>query len=184
MTQLGIFINQQRCIGCHTCSVACKDWYDIDAGPENWMRIKEIEKGKFPDLFLAFLPIPCFHCAEPACLKICPVQAISKRKGDGIVLVDEHRCIGKEECGELCKKACPWNCPQFGPEINAKMRKCTFCHERLDNQQSPICVEACPMYALEIGPLIDLQQKRGELKEAVGFKYSKKLNPSVVFESR
>ncbi|MFW9782121.1 MAG: 4Fe-4S dicluster domain-containing protein, partial [Candidatus Heimdallarchaeota archaeon] len=106
MTQIGIFINQDRCIGCFTCAVACKDWNDIEAGPVNWIRIKTIEMGKFPDPQLAFLPSMCYHCEAPVCVKICPTIAITKRDSDGIVLVDQEKCIGKEECGSKCLKAC------------------------------------------------------------------------------
>jgi anaerobic dimethyl sulfoxide reductase subunit B (iron-sulfur subunit) len=184
MIQLGFHINQQRCIGCHTCAVACKDWYDIEAGPENWMRIREIEEGKFPNLSLAFLPVPCYHCEDPACLKICPVQAIIKREKDGIVMVDSDKCIGGEECGNLCLKACPWKCPQFGRQKNAKMQKCALCYARIDKDLPPICVEACPMFAIEVGPIKELRRKYGDEREAIGFKYSKKLRPSVIYKSK
>ena len=184
MNQLGFFINQQRCIGCHTCAVACKDWYNIEAGPENWMRILELERGKFPELSLAFLPAPCYHCEDPACLKVCPTRAISKRDKDGIVLVDSEKCIGKDECGALCIKACPWNCPQFNTHTNSKMHKCSMCFDRIDDNQQPICVEACPMFAIEVAPINEILQKHGENREAIGFKYSKKLNPSIVHKSK
>jgi anaerobic dimethyl sulfoxide reductase subunit B (iron-sulfur subunit) len=184
MTQIGFFINQSRCIGCHTCSVSCKDWYDIDAGSINWMRIKKIEKGIFPNPFLAYLPSPCYHCENPDCLKVCPTSAIVKRDSDGIILVDQEKCIGKTECGMLCLKACPWNSPQFGSEDNAKMQKCNLCYERLDNGQQAICVEACPMYALDVGPIDKLKEKHGNNVEAVGFSYSDKVKPSVILKKK
>lgn len=182
MTQIGFYFDQSRCIGCYTCSVACKDWHDIAAGPVNWRQVKLIEKGKFPNLFIAYLSIACNHCENPPCIRVCPADAILKRKSDGIVIVDQEKCIGSKECGMLCLKACPWDCPQFNSEENAKMQKCDFCVERLEQGQNPICVEACPMYALDSGPLEQLKEKYGNIGNAEGFSYSGKFKPSIIFK--
>ncbi len=184
MSQMGYYFDQTRCTGCFTCSVACKDWHDIDAGPVGLRRVISIEHGKFPDLFAAYLVSSCYHCENPPCVKACPEDAITKRDSDGIVMVDSQKCIGTKECPQKCYKACPWNVPQFGPDDNAKMQKCDFCLERLENGKQPICIEACPMYAIDIGPLDHLQKKYGESKEAEGFSYSKRFNPSVVFKPK
>lgn len=184
MTQMGFYFDQTRCIGCHTCAVACKDWHDIEAGPVNWMRVEVIEKGRFPNLFAAWLAIPCFHCADPPCLRACPENAIRKRETDGIVFVDPDKCTGSERCPRKCLNACPWNAPQFGLEENAKMQKCDFCLERLETGKSPICVEACPMYAIEIGPLHELQRKFGQEVEATGFRAGNRFKPSVTFRPK
>jgi anaerobic dimethyl sulfoxide reductase subunit B (iron-sulfur subunit) len=169
-------------MGCFACAVACKDWHDIDAGPAKWIRVEEIEQGIYPDPILAFLPSLCYHCEDPGCVKTCPSTAIVKREKDGVVLVDQEKCIGKTECGALCLKACPWDAPQFGPDKNAKMEKCNLCYERLEKNQQTICVEACPMFALDIGPLDILKEKHGDKVEAAGFKYSEKIKPSVIFK--
>ena len=182
MTQIGFYFDQSRCIGCHTCSVACKDWHDIDAGPVNWRQVKIIEKGKFPNPFIAYLSISCNHCEDPPCMRVCPVKAISKRNSDGVVIVDHSKCLGNKECEIICLKACPWDCPQFGTEENAKMQKCDLCLERLEQGQNPICVEACPMYALDYGPLEQLREKYGNIAEAEGFSYSEKFKPSIIFK--
>ncbi|MHA1916058.1 MAG: 4Fe-4S dicluster domain-containing protein [Promethearchaeota archaeon] len=184
MTQYGFYIDQTRCIGCFTCAVACKDWHDIEAGPERWMRIQEIEKGKFPDLYWAFLPSACFHCADPSCQKACPVDAITKRESDGIVVVNKDSCLGKKKCGEKCLKACPWNAPQFGTEENAKMQKCDLCINRLENGKQTICVNACPVYALDVGELKELKKIYEHNNEAEGFKSSDALKPSVIFKPK
>ena len=55
MTQMGFYFDRTRCTGCYTCTVACKDWHDINAGPANWIRLLTIEDGKFPNLFVAYL---------------------------------------------------------------------------------------------------------------------------------
>lgn len=184
MTQRGIYLDQTRCTGCFTCAVACKDWHDIDAGPVNWLRLQTIEKGRFPDLFVAYLPVPCFHCKNPPCAKVCPAGAITKRDSDGIVVVDPEKCLGNLDCPASCFKACPWDAPQFGPEKNAKMQKCDLCLDRLEAGQQPICVEACPMYALDAGPLPDLRDRYGDCKEAEGFRWSERFEPSVIFNPK
>ena len=184
MKQYGLYFDQTRCTGCYTCLVACKDWYDLDAGPVNFMRIHCIEKGIFPDLFAAYLALPCYHCLKPPCVQVCPGKAIIKREKDGIVVVDPDRCLGGEECPQKCLKVCPWKAPQFSPEKGAKMRKCELCVERLKDGKQPICVEACPMFALEIGFLDFLMKKYGEGTEAEGFKNFKQFSPAVIFKPK
>lgn len=184
MSQMGFYFDQTRCTGCYTCAVACKDWNDIDAGPVNWMRVDVLEEGTFPDVFVAYKASPCFHCAEPSCVKVCPVDAIEKRDTDGIVLVDQEKCIGKEKCDSKCLKACPWDVPQFEDEGGAKMQKCNFCIDRIEKGQQTICVEACPMYALDAGPIRELREKYGDTAEAEGFRYNKKVGPSVTFKPK
>ena len=184
MTQMGIYFDQTRCTGCYTCMVACKDWYDIDAGPVNLMRVRCIESGTFPELFAAYLASPCYHCANPLCVQACPEGAITKREDDGIVVVDRDKCVGVDKCPRKCLKACPWHAPQFGPEAGAKMQKCDLCADRLEVGQAAICVEACPMFALEVGPIEALREKYGDNLTAVGFKYLKRFEPSACFKPK
>ena len=107
ISQCGLFFDQTRCDGCYACAVACKDWHDIAPGPANWIRISTIEKGKYPNPFLAFNPEVCHHCLNAPCVEACPSQAICKRGEDGIVVVDREKCVGKEECGHPCSHECP-----------------------------------------------------------------------------
>lgn len=182
MTQLGFYFNQTRCIGCYTCAVACKDWHDHQSSGINWIQIKEIEEGTFPNLFLAFLAMPCYQCENPSCLRACPVGAITKREVDGVVVVDQAICLGNEMCENTpCLKACRTRAPQFGEEENAKMQKCDFCLARLEKGQQAICVEACPMFALDMDELSELKRKYGQETETVGFRYSKTIRPACVF---
>jgi anaerobic dimethyl sulfoxide reductase subunit B (iron-sulfur subunit) len=181
--QLGFFIDQSRCIGCNTCVVACKDWHDIAAGQVNWRWVTMVEKGSYPEVFVAFLSLSCMHCAEPLCMTVCPVDAIGKRESDGIVEVDQDTCLGKDACG-LCKEACPWGVPQFGPERDAKMQKCHFCVDQWEEGIKPICVEACPVWALDAGPLDELKGTYGVLTEIDGFVYDEISIPSVIFKAR
>ena len=162
--------------------VACKDWHDIPAGPVSWIRITAVEKGRFPHPSLSYLFTSCFHCAHPLCAKACPVNAITKRKKDGVVVIDRELCIGAEQCRFACRKACPYDVPQFESEPNPKAQKCDLCLERAEQSKRPICVEACPMRALDVGPLNELKTKYGDIHEAEGFDYSKRAIPSVVFK--
>jgi len=182
--QIGFYFDQTRCTGCSACRVACKDWNDIPAGPENWMRVLYTEKGKFPRPFVSYMIAPCWHCAEPVCAAACPVDAITKRGDDGIVLVDSDACLGKAECDVKCLKACPYDAPQFGAEDGAKMRKCNYCLNRHLEGKLPDCVEACPVRALDAGPLTELEKKYGTNKEAGDFKYSKRTKPAVVIRAK
>ncbi len=178
--QYGIHIDQNRCMGCFACIVACKDWHDVPAGPASWIRVKTIEKGRYPELFVAFLPVLCNQCLTPACVSVCPVDAVNKRPEDGIVTVDKEKCLGKNSCG-LCLEACLYDAPQFGEEINPKMQKCDLCIERWERGKKPICVSSCPMEAIDAGPITELKEKYGDCREAEGFKYHEKLAPSITF---
>jgi anaerobic dimethyl sulfoxide reductase subunit B (iron-sulfur subunit) len=181
--QIGFYFDQSRCIGCYTCVVACKDWHDIPAGPVSWRRVLTIEKGKFPNPFVAFLSMTCFHCVQPLCVRVCPSGAISKVNENGVVVVDKELCQGKNTC-RLCQEACPYDAPQFGAEQNAKMQMCNLCLDRLAANKNPICVDACPMMALDTGPIKELKAKYGEIREATGFVYSEEAGPSIIFKPK
>lgn len=85
--------------------------------------------------------------------------------------------------GRLCRDVCPYDAPQFGVEENAKMQMCDFCPDKLKVNEKPICVAACPMRALDAGPLDELKAKYGEVTEARGFAYSS-IKPSIVFKPK
>ena len=182
--QMGFYIDQSRCVGCYTCVIACKDWHDIPAGPASWRWVTTIEKGKYPKLFVAFFSLSCLHCAQPTCIPACPANAISKRKEDGIVVVDREVCLGNVECPMFCKDACPYGAPQFGAEEGARMQMCHLCVDRWSEGGKPICVESCPMRALDAGLLDELQDKYDDLREVEGFAYIQETRPSVVFKAR
>jgi anaerobic dimethyl sulfoxide reductase subunit B (iron-sulfur subunit) len=182
--QVGFYFDQTRCTGCGACQVACKDWNDIPAGPEKWMRMVYTEKGEAANIFVSYLAVPCYQCLEPVCIPACPVAAIAKREKDGIVFVDRAVCLGNTDCDEKCLKACPYDAPQFGPESGDKMAKCDFCAERWEQKKLPVCVESCPTRAFDAGPIEELMSKYGDIKEAEGFKYSKRTKPAVVFKPK
>ncbi len=180
--QSGFYFDQSRCSGCFTCVVACKDWHNIPPGPVSLIRVTTIEQGKYPNLSVDFLVNACYHCLEPPCIPACPVGAIIKRKEDGIVIVDGESCLGAS-CG-ACREACPYDAPQFGPEPDAIMQKCDLCLHRLENGEKPVCVESCPMRALDVGPLHELEAKYGKTKEITGFIFNEASQPSAVFKAK
>jgi anaerobic dimethyl sulfoxide reductase subunit B (iron-sulfur subunit) len=181
--QLGFYFDQSRCTNCLTCVVACKDWHDIPAGPVFWRRVITLEEGQYPNLAVSFLSTSCYHCAAAPCISECPADAIKKRDPDGIVIVDREACMGHEQCGK-CKEACPYGSPQFGVEPDAKMQKCDLCSERWKEGKKPVCVEACPMYALDAGPVDELESKYGNGRKAKGFPVCDECRPAVVFKAK
>ena len=105
----------------------------------------KIWKGRFPEISMISLSISCMHCLEPECVEACPEEAILKRSGDGIVLVDQEKCSGCQTCLEVC----PYNIPQFGSD--GKMQKCDFCYDQNNsNTTAPPCVATCPTNSLEL----------------------------------
>jgi anaerobic dimethyl sulfoxide reductase subunit B (iron-sulfur subunit) len=97
--------------------------------------------------------------------------------------VDKDACIGETDCGN-CKEACPYDAPQFGEEENAKMQKCNLCVDRWQEENKPVCVEACPMRALDAGPLDELRSKYGDVRETAGLEYSSEAQPSITFKQK
>jgi anaerobic dimethyl sulfoxide reductase subunit B (iron-sulfur subunit) len=109
------------------------------------------------------------------------VDAISKRELDGVVVVDTEVCQGKGNCS-LCLDACPFDAPQFGTGENPKMQKCHFCLDRLAMNRKPACVDSCPMRALDAGPIEELREKYGDIREAEGHIYFHEIIPSIIFK--
>ncbi len=177
--QYGFYFDQNRCTGCFTCVVACHDWHDVPAGPASWCRLKTTEKGKYPDLFVSYLFMPCYHCLSPACVAVCPADAITKRDEDGIVTVDREACLGRDACGE-CRDACTYDAPQFGDGEGSKMQKCNLCIDRWAEGAKPACVQSCSTRALDAGPMDELQTKYGNINSADSFTYLMELMPSIV----
>ena len=141
-------IDLRRCIGCHTCSVACKAENRVPLGVyRSWVKI--IEKGNYPNISRHFLPTLCNQCDHPPCVINCPVQATWKLD-NGIIIIDEHRCIG---C-KYCLASCPYNARHINPLIPI-VQKCYFCHHRVNAGLEPACVEACPARARIFGDMND-----------------------------
>ena len=80
MTQYGFFFDMNRCYACQACSIACKDWNEIEPGAEKWMTVYEWESGTFPNLRLHSLAFSCAHCENPACVAACESGALYKEE--------------------------------------------------------------------------------------------------------
>jgi tetrathionate reductase subunit B len=146
----GVLIDLRRCTGCQTCQVSCKSENQVPLGSwRTW--VKQIEKGRYPNVTRSFLPILCNNCEAPACVTVCPTKA-SIRRNDGIVIVDPHRCIG---CG-YCMAACPYSVRYIHPLLGI-VQKCDWCSKRIDAGLSPACVTDCPTRAIFFGNLNDPQ---------------------------
>lgn len=187
----GMLISLDSCIGCWACTVACKAANGLDIGV-NWNRVESIgdpkakpgqdmPAGTYPDVSLYWLPMPCMHCQKAPCMNACPASAISRRE-DGIVMIDQNRCLG---CG-YCAWMCPYGVPQFNRTTNT-MGKCTFCASRVDQGQQPACVEACVYGARVFG---DLNDPNSEISRLIAQKKGKVLlpehgtEPSVFYAGR
>jgi tetrathionate reductase subunit B len=145
----GMLVDQRRCIGCHSCTIACKSENNVPLGFwRSW--VKGLQKGSFPHVGNFFLRRLCNHCDVPPCVQVCPVQATVRREEDGIVIMYYGKCIG---CG-MCIAACPYDARFFNP-IRHTADKCDFCVTRVDDGLQPACVEACLTGALVFGDLDD-----------------------------
>jgi len=131
------------CVGCRCCEVACNEQNNNPADIK-WRRVGEIEGGEFPAFTQLLNSMSCNHCIDPECMKGCPTNSYIKLD-NGIVFHDDDVCIG---C-QYCTWNCPYQVPVFHEERNI-VTKCHMCHERLDEGQSPACVQACPAGAIEI----------------------------------
>jgi Fe-S-cluster-containing dehydrogenase component/formate-dependent nitrite reductase membrane component NrfD len=111
--------------------------------------VKYVETGAYPDVRRRFQVTRCNHCANPPCVRICPVTAMYQRD-DGIVEFDPSICIGCKSC----MQACPYDSIYLDPETNTAA-KCTFCAHRIDVGLEPACVVVCPEHAILAGDLND-----------------------------
>jgi Fe-S-cluster-containing dehydrogenase component len=144
----GFLIDHRKCIGCHACSTACKSENQVPLGV-NRTWVKYVEKGAFPDTRRMFQVTRCNHCANPPCVRICPVTAMYQRP-DGIVEFDPEVCIG---C-KACLQACPYDAIYIDPETHSAA-KCHFCSHRVEVGLEPACVVVCPEHAIIAGDLDD-----------------------------
>ena len=157
-------IDLASCDGCGKCSWACSKMHFIPPDRQ-WIKVLRMQDAE--DTAPYFLPQPCYHCDNPPCTKVCPVDATYKRS-DGIVLIDNVRCIG---C-RFCMAACPygarsfnWGPPKDPPEARRRpytpergyprrvgtVEKCDFCPDMAAAGQLPACTQQCPMGAIYYG---------------------------------
>ena len=160
MTHYAFSFDGTRCTGCKTCEMACKDYKDLDLGVA-YRKVYEVTSGEtvrdangcFTSTCTSYpLSLSCNHCDDPACTKVCPTGAMHKDAETGLVSVDADKCVG---CG-YCHMACPYNAPKVDREKGHSV-KCNGCAERVAEGKNPICVDACPVRALEWGDIEELR---------------------------
>jgi len=181
MTRWAMIADLERCVGCQTCTAACRH-ANATAPAVQWRKVLDVEAGSFPHVTRTFVPVGCQHCADPPCMHVCPTTA-TRQRADGIVTIDYDLCIG---CA-YCEVACPYQArflvhePHFAYDAMALpneieradsarlgvAQKCTFCSDRIDfglanglkpgadPRATPACVNACIADALQFGDLDD-----------------------------
>jgi len=195
MARYGIVVDLNRCTGCMTCVVACKE-ENLTRPAVWWKRILEIENASLDTI--TYLSHACMHCDKPFCAPACPANAIKERP-DGIVLIDQKACTG---CGD-CIKACPYGVITINPtqdyfqgetipygktgethrvQIPKKASKCTLCVHRIEQGKEPICVSGCPSRAKTFGDLDDPASPiRKKLVQSVQLLPSKGTYPKISY---
>lgn len=180
--QIGFYFRQDRCIGCATCQIACREKNQLPPG--TWFRTvhefagggyRQTGQGVDNDVYAYWLSLACNHCGKPLCVASCPAGAITKQPENGIVAINPALCTGCRRC----MAACPYGALQYDPAVQ-KVIKCDFCAELLTRGEQPACVSACPMRALQQGQLAELQKQHGESDQIPGRPQPDTTKPSLV----
>jgi phenylacetyl-CoA:acceptor oxidoreductase subunit 1 len=181
MTRWAMVADLERCVGCQTCTAACRH-ANATSPAVQWRKVLDIEAGAFPDVSRTFVPVGCQHCADPPCMHVCPSTA-TRQRADGIVTIDYDICIGCAYCDVACpyqarfkvtKEDFAYGDRAMQNEIEREeikrlgvAQKCTFCSDRVDfgvlygvtpgsdPRATPACVNACIADALHFGDLDD-----------------------------
>lgn len=175
MSRVGMLLDLDRCVGCHSCSVSCKTEHEVGLGVFR-MRVRYMERPEAKTL--AFAPLMCMHCEDAPCIKACPNDALVKMD-DGRVIVKESKCDLDEEC----ISACPYGAI-FINEEKETAEKCDFCTHRTEVGLEPACADSCPSSAIQFGDLnnpADPLAIKIKEKGAKAWKESEGTKPSVFY---
>lgn len=153
--QYAFEVNLDKCTGCKACVSACHSLNGLEEH-ETWRDVGFIVGDNRQTTYQQTVTTACHHCAEPGCLKGCPVGAYDKAMDTGIVRHLDDQCIG---C-QYCTMKCPYDVPKYSTRLGI-VRKCDMCHDRLAVGEAPACVQACPHEAIQI-TLIDIAQVKDE----------------------
>ncbi len=163
MSQWGFLVDLRKCTGCKACEVACKQRNKLQPGDARLRHVQYAEYGTFPDTKVVRFSMSCMHCANPACMEVCPAGAISK-DADGAVIGDRTKCIG---C-HMCYFACPFGVPQYREE-DGTMVKCDLCADRRAMGLDPACAHTCFYGALKAGPINELSDMANGCETLEGY---------------
>jgi Fe-S-cluster-containing dehydrogenase component len=185
MAKWAMIIDVARCTGCYSCFTACKDEYwDNDYLPYSagqpkhgqfWMNLVKQERGTYPWIKVAYIPVPCMQCDNAPCIKAAKNRAVYKRP-DGIVIIDPKNAVGQRQI----VAACPYHVI-FWNEEKQLPQKCTFCVQRLEAGGAPKCVQVCPSQALIFG---DLDDPRSGVSKIIASGRAENLNPGKKTKAR
>jgi len=207
MTRWAMVADLERCVGCQTCTAACRH-SNATSPAVQWRKVLDVEAGSYPNVSRIFVPVGCQHCADPPCMHVCPTTA-TRQRDDGIVTIDYDICIG---CA-YCEIACPYQARflthephyAYGAAMQNEVeradfsrvgvaQKCTFCSDRidfglengltpgLDPRASPACVNACIADALHFGDLDDRESNVSRLlREQKSFRMHAELDTEPGF---
>lgn len=185
-------IDLGKCNNARKCIESCQSGHYLPPQQE-WMKVIKMKDSRKTAPY--WFPKPCYHCDEPSCVNVCPVDATFKRS-DGTVLIDNQKCIG---C-KYCMVACPysartfnWDKPdlpdealnaEYSPETSVPQKvgtvgKCDFCPDLARNGKLPHCVTGCPMGAIYFGDMNEDSVTNGTdtlsfsnlMKDKAGYRY-------------
>jgi Fe-S-cluster-containing dehydrogenase component/DMSO reductase anchor subunit len=140
--QYAFEVDLDACTGCKACVTACHTMNGLDAG-ESWRSVGLLIGTDEP--YQQTVTAACHHCAEPACMSGCPVDAYEKDAVTGIVHHLDDQCIG---C-RYCTLTCPYEVPRFNSRLGI-VRKCDLCAPRLAAGEAPACAQGCPNEAIRV----------------------------------
>jgi Fe-S-cluster-containing dehydrogenase component len=170
MVLYAMVMDTRRCIGCHSCTVACRINNDlpIDMIYAPVTTVGPI--GVFPHVHMVYYPLLCMHCQNPPCVSCCPTGA-SQQSPDGIVWVDQEKCMG---C-KACVQACPYRA-RHPNALSGVVQKCDFCMDRVREGKEPYCVKTCHQRARIFG---DLSDSGSEVSRLVNGNHTIQLLPEL-----
>ena len=186
MARYGMVIDLTKCHGCYNCFLACRDEYWGQDYPgysaaqpltgQFWMRVIEKERGKYPKVKVAYIPIPCMHCEDAPCIAVAQNGAVYRRP-DGIVIIDPKKSKGQKQIVSSCPyRVIYWNEKEDIPQ------KCTLCAHLLDEGwKEPRCVELCPTGAIVFG---DLDDPNSEAAKLIASGNTEALHPEYVLKEK